>query len=95
MPEHQADLPLDDFALDYSPAPAAPPELRAEIAAVWGLPLGERVEVDLRDGSVDALTGTLELAASPDFPWNPREPLQLRIAGIVFSSRDLARWTRR
>jgi hypothetical protein len=90
MPEHQADLPLDAA---FNPAPAAPPELRDEIARAWGLPLGERVEISLRDGSVDTLAGVLELAAAPDFPWNPRQPLRLRVAGFVFSSRDIGRWT--
>jgi hypothetical protein len=36
----------------------------------------------------------LELADAPDFPWNPRQPLQLRIKGFVFNSRDIARWSR-
>jgi hypothetical protein len=89
--EHQIDLPID---ATFGPEPSAPPELRDEIARAWSLPLGERVEVSFRDGQLDTLAGVLELAAAPDFPWNPREPLTLRIAGFVFSTRDIERWTR-
>lgn len=91
MPEHQADLPFDTlFSVESSP----PPDLREEIARTWGLPLGERVEVTLRDGQIDTLTGVLELVAAPDFPWDPRQPLTLRIAGFTFSNREIERWTR-
>lgn len=91
MPEHQTSLPLD---APHSPAPAAPPELRDEIARAWSLPLGERVEISLRDGQLDTIRGVLELAAAPGYPWNPREPLPLRIAGFAFSSREIVRWTK-
>ncbi len=91
MPEHQTGLPLD---APYHPAPAAPPELRDEIARAWGLPLGERVELSFRRGPLDAAAGVLELAAAPDYPWNPRQPLQLRVCGYIFDSRDIERWTR-
>lgn len=90
MPEHQASLPLDD---SFQPAPAAPRELRDEIARAWSLPLGERVEITLRNESLDTITGVLELAASPDYPWNPRQPLQLRVNGFEFTTRAIERWT--
>lgn len=89
MPEHQADLPLDSA---FNLAPAAPPELRDEIARAWDLPLGQRVVVSFRNGQLDAVAGVLELAAAPDYPWNPRQPLRLRVAGCDFSSRDIERW---
>lgn len=89
MPEHQASLPLD---ASFASAPAAAPELRDEIAGAWGLPLGERVEVSFRGGQLDTIAGVLELVAAPSYPWNPREPLSLRIAGFTFSSREIARW---
>jgi hypothetical protein len=91
MPEHQSDLPLD---APYAPAPAAPPELRDEIAAAWGLPLGDRVEVCFRGGQRAAITGVLELLTTPEFPWDRRQPLKLRITGFVFNSREIERWTR-
>lgn len=97
MPEQQSSLPLDAASGGDSPgtAPIGTPALRDEIAAAWSLPLGEHVEVSFRNGQLDAIAGVLEIAASPSFPWNPREPLALRIAGFTFSSRDIARWTRR
>ena len=91
MGEQQIGLELD---LAYSAAPAVVPELRDEIAQTWSLPLGQRVEVCLRGGQHCAVTGILELLSSPDYPWDPRQPLQLQIAGLVFSTRDIERWTR-
>lgn len=98
MPEDQPSLPFDaqtflPFDTPASDVAGGPPELRDEVAAMWGLPLGERVEVTLRGAQVDALRGVLELATAPSYPWNPREPLQLRIAGFPFSSRAIERWT--
>lgn len=91
MSEHQTSLAFD---VGFSPKPAAIPELRDEIAQAWGLPLGERVEVCFRGSQRAATTGVLELLTSPDYPWNPQQPLQLSIAGLVFSSRQIERWTR-
>lgn len=84
------------FAFDFAPSlePAVGADLRDEIAATWGLPLGEKVEVFFRGGQLDAITGLLEIAAAPDFPWNPRQPLQLRVAGFVFNSREIEHWVR-
>jgi hypothetical protein len=90
MTEDQASLPLDD---SLHAAPAAPPELRAEIARVWGLPIGERVDISLRRESLDTVAGVLELAAAPDFPWDPHQPLRLRVKGFVFDSHNIVRWT--
>lgn len=71
------------------------PHLRDEIARVWGLPLGERVEVTFRPSfPVPALTGLLELRASPTrCPWDSHEPLALCIAGCYFGSRDIQKWS--
>lgn len=91
MGEHQTSL---DLELGYSPEQVAIPELRDEIAQVWGLPLGERVEVCFRGSERAAVTGVLELRGTPDYPWDAHQPLQLRIAGLAFSSREIERWTR-
>lgn len=90
MSEQQISLDLD---VGYQPAPAVVPELRDEIAATWGLPLGQRVEICFRGGERSAVTGTLELLRAPAYPWEPRDALQLRIAGLIFSSREIERWT--
>jgi len=88
--EHQISLDLD---AGFNPAPALVPELRDEVAAIWGYPLGQRVEICFRGGERSAVAGKLELLRAPDFPWNRRQPLQLAIAGLVFSSREIDRWT--
>jgi len=92
-------MSADQFALAFDPSPVLQPgvvpHLRDEIARVWGLPLGERVEITFRPAfSVPAIGGLLELRASPArYPWDPHEPLALRIAGCDFTSRDIERWT--
>jgi len=88
--EQQLHLGLDS---GFNHAPVVVSELRDEIAAAWSLPLGQRVEVSFR-GQRSAVTGTLELLRAPDYPWDPRQPLQLGIAGLVFSNREIASWTR-
>jgi hypothetical protein len=89
MAEHQISLRSD---ADYAPAPVIGSELVEEIAAAWGLPLGQRVEVTLRNQPC-ALRGTLKLERAPDYPWDGRQVLQLAVAGFAFSSRDMERWT--
>lgn len=91
MPEQQISLGFD---LPHNPAPAVVPELRDEIAEAWGLPLGERIEVCFLGSQRATITGTLELLSTPDYPWNPHQPLKLHIAGLIFSSREIERWTR-
>jgi hypothetical protein len=88
MAEHQISLRLD---ANYHPAPAVGADLRAEIAAAWGLPLGQRVEVGLRNQPC-ALRGILELERAPDYPWDGRQALRLAVAGFVFSSREMESW---
>jgi hypothetical protein len=87
--EHQINLGLD---IGFSSEPAVIPELREEIAQVWSLPLGHRVEVCFTCSQRAAITGTLELLTSPDYPWDPHQPLRLRIAGLVFSNREIECW---
>jgi hypothetical protein len=90
MAEHQISLGLDG---GFNTAPAVVPNLRDEIATVWGLPLGQRVEICLTGAERSAVSGVLELLHAPDFPWDKHQPLRLAIAGFVFSSRDVDRWT--
>jgi hypothetical protein len=90
MGEHQISLRFD---VGYNREPPVVPELRDEIAQAWGLPLGRRVEICFRGSQHAAITGLLELLTAPDYPWDPRQSLQLRIAGFVFRSREIERWT--
>ena len=89
MPGHQLDLNLD---IVTSVVPEAAPGLRDEIASAWGLPLGEHVEICFRGSLRSAIKGRLLLSSAPGFPWDPRQPLQLSIAGLIFSSREIERW---
>lgn len=89
MAENQTSLKLE---VGYEPAPAVGTDLRDEIAAKWGLPLVQRVEVSLR-GEKCMLRGILELERAPDYPWDGRQVLQLAVAGFVFSSRQMESWT--
>ena len=82
--------------LDFSSRaePSAPlPHLLDELAQVWGLPLGERVEITFRPAfPLPAVNGFLELAADPAYPWDAHQPLALRVAGCDFTHRDIERW---
>lgn len=85
------------LAFDSAPLlqPGAVPHLRDEIARVWSLPLGERVEIVFRPAlPLSAVTGILELREAPPMPWNYHLPLSLRVAGCDFSTRDIASWKR-
>ena len=90
MDEYQINL---NFDAPFSVEPPATAELRDEIAVAFGLPLGRRVEVCFRGSQRAAVTGTLELLSTPDFPWEPHQVLRLHIAGFEFSSREIERWT--
>lgn len=88
--EHQISLGLDG---GFNTAPAVVSELQDEIATAWGLPIGQRIEICLKGAQRSAVSGLLELLQAPDYPWDRHQPLRLAIAGFVFSSRDIERWT--
>ena len=77
-----------------SPVPDAHPlaGLIGEISRGWSLPVGPQVRVDLAGEPIDELRGRLELAAPPDLPLDPRQPLRLRIGKVAFSSRQITGW---
>jgi hypothetical protein len=50
------------------------------------------VEVSVKNARC-TLRGVLELRRAPDYPWDGRQALQLAVAGFVFSSREMERWT--
>jgi hypothetical protein len=84
------------FASGDSPRlglPEADHPLFSDIAKVWNLPIGKKVRVHLKDGeNLPVLDGRLELASAPDMPFDPRQPLSLRIQGYIFSSRAITGW---
>ena len=83
-----ADGPTPDLHL---PDPRA--GFYSEVAAVWHLPLGERVRTLLREHDLPEVTGRLELARAPDLPLNAREPLKLLIGHIAFLSTQVQAWS--
>lgn len=91
MDEQQISLELE---ISYSAPTAGTAEIRDEIAQAWGLPLGQRLEVCFRGSQRAAITGTLELLSTPNYPWDPHQSLQLRIAGFIFDSHEIERWTK-
>jgi len=67
--------------------------LITDIAKAWELPIGKNVRIHLKDGeSLPVLDGRLELASAPELPFDPREPLNLRVRGYIFSSRSITGW---
>lgn len=90
-PAAEPTLPL--LPPDANAATPAFDQLRAEIAALWCVPLGLDVEIVFRDYPVDAARGRLDLSGTPDHPWNRRDALRLRLAGLEFTSRHIERWT--
>lgn len=64
-----------------------------EVAAIWQLPVGERVRVLLRDHDVSEIAGRLELEHAPDLPLNAREPLRLLVGGFSFRSTQILSWS--
>lgn len=67
--------------------------LYEEIAALWQIPVGEMVHVDLTGHQFSDLRGWLELARAPGLPFDVRESLQLRIGTIEFNSRQIVGWS--
>jgi len=80
-------------ALPLPGAAALVPSLTDELAAVWGLPLGRKVRVELRHHTVTGLSGMLRVAGLPDLPFDRLAPLRLRIGDVEFSSRQVAAWS--
>jgi hypothetical protein len=73
--------------------PQSDDPLVSDIAKAWSLPVGKKVRVHLKDNeNLPVLDGRLELESAPDVPFDPRQPLSLRIRGYVFSSRAIAGW---
>jgi len=85
--EHQISIDLD---AGFHPASAIVPELREDVAAFWGYPIGQRVEVCFGGGQRSAVTGKLELLRAPDYPWDRRQPCTWP-SQASFSTREIDR----
>lgn len=83
-----ADGPAPQLGMPWADDP-----LFADIAKVWGLPIGKNVRIHLKDSeSMAVVEGRLELPSAPDLPFDARQSLSLRIRGYIFSSRSIASW---
>ncbi|SRR5258708_3984710 len=93
-PEHSLQLEFglfgtaDGTRVEFDPLG----ELKQSVSALWKIPLGQRVRVDLRDCEVSWIEGRLELAEAPDLPLDPRQVLALHIDMIYFSGRQIIAW---
>ena len=88
----------DQFLFADGPTPQLHvPDFQAgfysEVAALWQIPVGERVHVTLREHHFGNLDGRIELARAPDLPLDVRETLALRIGTIEFTSRQIVAWS--
>ena len=83
-----ADGPAPDLHL---PDPRS--NLYADVAALWQIPVGQSVRVELTGHHFSELRGRLELARAPDLPLDRRETLALRIGGIELTHRQIAAWS--
>lgn len=87
-----------EFLFAEGPMPHLhPPDPRSgfysEVSALWQLPVGRMVRVDLRGHDLPGLHGLLELSRAPDLPLDRRQPLILRIGDVEFSSQHIAGWS--
>lgn len=83
-----ADDPDPEF---YLPDPRS--NLYADVAALWQIPIGQLIRVDLTGHHFAELRGRLELARFPDLPLDRRKTLALRLGAIEFSHRQIASWS--
>jgi hypothetical protein len=68
--------------------------LVSEIAQIWGLPIGRKGRIHLKDGeNLPVLDGRLGLVSAPDLPFDRRQALNLRVRGYVFSSQAVSGWS--
>ena len=91
--ESQQDFLFADGPTPELHLPDPRSNLYAAIAALWQIPVGQLIRVDLTDHQVSELRGRLELARAPAIPFNRRETLALRIGTIELTSRQITAWS--
>lgn len=90
--EHQQAFLFADGPTPHLHPPDPRSEFYDEVSALWHLPVGRVVRVDLQGQDLPGLHGTLELSRAPDLPLDRRQPLALRIGNVELSSRQIAGW---
>ena len=91
--ENQQEFLFADGPTPHLHPPDPRSEFYNEVSTAWQLPVGRVVRIDLHGHDLPSLQGLLELPRAPDLPLDPHQPLFLRIAGVEFSSRQIAAWT--
>ena len=91
--ESQQDLLFANCPANELPLPDPRSGFYADVAALWRIPVGEIVCVELNGHHFPELNGRLEVARAPEIPLNRRENLTLRIGGIEFTSRQISTWS--
>ena len=91
--EHQSDFLFADGPIPEMHPPDQREGFYREVAAIWNLPLGEKVRVLLRSHDLPEISGRLELTRAPDLPLNVKEPLQLAAGGVAFLSTQVQAWS--
>lgn len=83
----------DEDVLESSEPPDRLSDFFDEVSRAWGIPVGQRVNLRLRDAALPELTGKLKLVRPPDLPLDPSETLALTLNGIEFTHRQIAAWS--
>ena len=91
--ESQQDFLFADGPTPELHLPDPRSNLYAAIAALWQIPVGQLIRVDLTGHHFSELRGRLELARAPDLPLDRRESLALRIGTIELTSRQITAWS--
>ena len=91
--ESQQDFRFPDGPAPDLHLPDPRSNLYADVAALWQIPVGQSVRVELTGHHFSGLRGRLELARAPDLPLERRETLALRIGGIELTHRQIAAWS--
>lgn len=91
--EYQENFLFDENAFETSEAADPLSDFFAEVSQAWNLPIGQRVNLRLRDAALPQLSGKLKLARAPDLPLDPRQPLSLTLSGVEFTHREVASWS--
>ncbi len=93
--EHQGEFLFADGAAPELHVPDPRSGFYEEVSALWQIPVGQMVQVDLTGHNLSHLEGRLDLAHAPELPLNRREALALRIGTIEFSQRQVSAWSLR
>ncbi|PHX71875.1 MAG: hypothetical protein CK548_05675 [Opitutia bacterium] len=91
--ESQQDFLFADGPTPELHLPDPRSNLYTDVAALWKIPVGQLIRVELTGHHFSELRGRLELARAPDIPLDRRETLALRIGTIELTCRQITAWS--